>query len=733
MGIPERRERYFMERRDNIIRRKWIAVVLVFLCLMALCHPASVNAIDVPKVTFENVRNESPDLFIKKQVKTGMDGYDVPEDQEFLFILKLNGELAKRQAYRVFDEIGEEVFTYDIWGNRKAFQTGRSGEFSLLAGQTAMFEYVGQGVTYEVTEQQIEDYIQILPEGGAAATGTVQPSGALVNFTNLYLPKSAADTSNLIVRKSISFPEGYEIPETPYFSFQLKLDGKVYSHEKYEIRDMKTDEFLEEKMTDSEGKFLLKGGCMAVFRKIPTDIDYLVEEFQVDGWNITGDALAEGTVTAPATIVNYNNRNAAFAVSKEVEGEKDCLKEFEFLLTRADRSVWAGAPYYLYRTTDGKLEEVQMKTTEDNGTFLLKSGQTAIFCGAKKGEIVNIMEKADPDYEQILPANPGGYKEKMVADGVEILPFINKKTLNKGILSVSKNVENVKSMAAFAEDEFHFILYRRNTDEGQQEGYEPVGNALYTLHTGEAEVTGQTKEDGSFSIKANETARFQGLRYGEYKVEETDLSVEYVAKDAVLSQEGFLTEDGLEFTFVNLYLCKELDLYLTKKNRDEALLFGAAFMLYRDAELRNPIREEPFISGEDGTLCMPNLQAGTYYLAEIRSPEGYRLLGKPIKIDIVRKGANMKVSVDDNPTGTGAAGQIYTKIYANQDDEVYLTVYNSRNFLLPVTGGKGVIWIVTIVVIGVLTSIWSYIRWNSHMDARTLKRNQKRKRRKRQW
>ena len=62
MGIPERRERYFMERRDNIIRRKWIAVVLVFLCLLALCHPASVNAIDVPKVTFENVRNESPDL-----------------------------------------------------------------------------------------------------------------------------------------------------------------------------------------------------------------------------------------------------------------------------------------------------------------------------------------------------------------------------------------------------------------------------------------------------------------------------------------------------------------------------------------------------------------------------------------------------------------------------------------------------------------------------------------------
>ena len=55
---------------------------------------------DIPGVIFENSRNEAPDLYIKKQVKTAMEGYDPPEDQEFSFVLKLDGELAKRLEYR---------------------------------------------------------------------------------------------------------------------------------------------------------------------------------------------------------------------------------------------------------------------------------------------------------------------------------------------------------------------------------------------------------------------------------------------------------------------------------------------------------------------------------------------------------------------------------------------------------------------------------------------------------
>ena len=49
----------------------------------------------------------------------------------------------------------------------------------------------------------------------------------------------------------------------------------------------------------------------------------------------------------------------------------------------------------------------------------------------------------------------------MVFDGVEVLPFINRKESNAGTLSVTKVVENVKGTAAFAQDEFGFLLYRK--------------------------------------------------------------------------------------------------------------------------------------------------------------------------------------------------------------------------------------------------------------------------------
>ena len=337
---------------------------------------------DIPGVIFENSRNEAPDLYIKKQVKTAMEGYDPPEDQEFSFVLKLDGELAKRLEYRVFDKEDEEIFDRDILGNRKRFQTDRSGTFALKAGQTALFEYVGSGVRYEVTEQPAEDYVQIQPQGESAAVGTVPPSGAYVNFVNLYIPKSDRDTANLMIQKSISFPEGYEMPETPWFSFQLQLDGRKFSLEQYEIHDSRTDELLDKGVTDSEGIFKIKGGCTAVFREIPTDIDYLVTEKPEDGWYSTKETSLEGTVTAPGTIVNFNNKNVSFAVSKEVEGGES-TEEFRFLLTKADRTVWADAAYYLYRTVDGKLVDDLVHQTEKDGSFLMCHGQTAVFIGGE--------------------------------------------------------------------------------------------------------------------------------------------------------------------------------------------------------------------------------------------------------------------------------------------------------------------------------------------------------------
>lgn len=131
-----------------------------------------------PRVVFENAQNETPDLFVTKEVESLSEGYEVPEDLSFTFILRLDGELVNRMEYHLYDASGTEVFDKDTNGNNVPWKTDRSGTFSLKPGQTAKFEYVGTGVAYEVTEVPSEGWVQTRPAGGAAAVGTVGAQGA---------------------------------------------------------------------------------------------------------------------------------------------------------------------------------------------------------------------------------------------------------------------------------------------------------------------------------------------------------------------------------------------------------------------------------------------------------------------------------------------------------------------------------------------------------------------------
>ena len=69
---------------------------------------------------------------------------------------------------------------------------------------------------------------------------------------------------------------------------------------------------------------------------------------------------------------------------------------FTFLLTKGDKSVWAEAPYLLYRTNGEPVldeEGVQVSgVTDENGQFRLKPGQTAVFTGIRPGTVYNVSE-----------------------------------------------------------------------------------------------------------------------------------------------------------------------------------------------------------------------------------------------------------------------------------------------------------------------------------------------------
>lgn len=675
--------------------RKGLSFLTALLCLAGSLLPLRVSAAaaeEVPRVVFENEQNSTPDLYVTKKVESASGSLELPQNLSFTFVLKLDGELADRLPYRVFDESGTEVFD-EILGMQTGFKTDRSGTFTLKPGQTAKFEYVGAGVAYEVTELPKEGWEQVQPAGGAPAAGTVTDKGAWAEFTNL---TGGGGNARLVVRKSISFPNGYEIPETPEFLFQVKLEGKPYAQEAYDIIDTASTKVVGSGTTDAEGKFSLRGGQSADFREVPENVDYEVTEITAEapeGWRAVGETEKEGTTGAGGTtVLNFHNANASFAVTKKLEDDSKPDTEFTFLLTRADHSVWMGAKYLLYQTdgtpvTDENGDQT-LGVTDKNGNFSLKPGQAAVFTGIEPGTLYHVSEVGRADYVQLVPGAAEGYTNKVVSDAVEVLPFVNR--LADSGLTVTKVLEHMTGDAPLEQREFTFILSRQADDS-----WRVMANTDYSIEVGTSQNTYQTDAEGKFTLKANETARFTGLPEGSYKVEEdvTDFGPEYEQKEPVQYQEITAAERNVNFLFKNRYNTRYFDLYLYKKNRDGDLLDGAEFMLYRDELLTNPVEEEPYTTGVDGKIHVEDLKTGIYYLVETKSPEGYRLLVNPVKIEVTWEGSSMQVQVDDRVVTSGEEDdQIYIKPGEDTGDErkydeVHITIYNSRNFTLPATGG----------------------------------------------
>lgn len=694
--------------------RKLLSFLALICCLSGFLQPLAANAAEeVTRVTFENEQNDSPDLYVTKKIESASDDYEAPEGLRFTFILRLNGSLADRLKYRVFDENGSEVYNYsdgestdDNKPNKIPYRTDRSGTFTLAPGQTARFEYVGVGTSYEVTEVPTDGWIQTTPSGGAPATGTVTDKGAWANFVNL--TGESSGEAKLLIRKDISFPEGYEAPVTPDFTFYLELGGKAWAQEPYTVIDTASGAETGSGTTGADGSFTLLGGQTAQFEDIPEDTDYKVTEKETDGWRISGEASQEGTTGTSGTVtVYFNNANASFIVTKTMQDGSKPDKEFTFLLTDANRTVWRDAPYLLYYTTgeqvlDDKGNPVE-GATDEKGNFTLKPGQAALFTGIETGTVYNVSEIGEPDYVQVVPSSAEGYTDKTVTDAVEVLPFVNREA--EGGLSVTKRLVNSDGEAPLEQKEFTFVLRRLAEAEEPDAAntYEPVEGAVYSLETGTSQYTYKTDSEGKFTLKANETARFTGLPSGDYQVEELQGSLEYIAQVKV--QEGSLTssEPNLSFVFTNEYSSRLFNLYLIKEDHSDNALAGAEFMLYRDELNQNPVQEEPYVTDSDGKITVESLKTGTYYLVETKAPEGYQLLANPVKIDVTWLEDEMQVTVDDKTiTSTEEDDQIYIVQNIDEADEVHVTIYNSRNFTLPVTGGTAVLLGAALVGIAVL-------------------------------
>ena len=324
--------------------KKIISFLTILCCLAGSLLPAyaaeSGTGSGAPRVTFINEPNNSPDLFVDKIVENAVPGaqYAAPEHAAYRFVLKIGGKIAANEEYRLLDAEHGELTRKTSSGNKISFRTDSSGVFTLEAGQQAWFEYVGTGVKYEVIELDtylcpvtdddggevsvsggyglydgdgnklrdeieyqmrslsVDGYRQVSPPGNQAneaSTGekSILANGSSETFTNRYTGRGTGDRTVLEISKSVSFPAGYAVPETPDFQFRVELDGSPYAGKEYTIIDTASGNPVVHPetglpctgMTDGNGCFTLKGGQTASFQEIPTELDYKVYELLGEG------------------------------------------------------------------------------------------------------------------------------------------------------------------------------------------------------------------------------------------------------------------------------------------------------------------------------------------------------------------------------------------------------------------------------------------------------------------
>lgn len=145
-----------------------------------------------------------------------------------------------------------------------------------------------------------------------------------------------------------------------------------------------------------------------------------------------------------------------------------------------------------------------------------------------------------------------------------------------------------------------------------------------------------------------------------------------------------------------------------KTNEKDVKLEGATFKLYRDSNLSDLVKvkkstngyvvsngvDEEIVSNAKGEFVIQGLDQGTYYLKEIKAPDGYTLLKEAIEIQITPTFVADRNNYTSNGEGlvSLSATSFNTHLNASTNDlSVALKVVNQTGSKLPVTGSMGTI------------------------------------------
>ncbi|MCD7746315.1 MAG: DUF5979 domain-containing protein [Lachnospiraceae bacterium] len=313
---------HFPVSPERVPRRLVSISICAMLLLLLHCSVLADNT----HITFTNARTDQPDLYVTKTVTSAVAGYD-PPNAEFTFILKWDpdkdGKLtyAKNETYTVYAADGTQIKNYDGEGNEISWKTTAAGRFTIKAGQTAKFEYAGNGVEYEITEILPDDcWIQTIPANGLSAAGKVEEKGTVVCFENMYIPEVPTPPGGEEVPTSLSIKKvtvdenNAIISSDAGFQFTVTIGGSAWSGKKYTIYDSDGTE-TGTGISDDSGSFVITGGQRAVFDDIPLNEDYTGTETGTGGWECVTEASVSGGTTYPVVYTSFTNRQSAGRIS----------------------------------------------------------------------------------------------------------------------------------------------------------------------------------------------------------------------------------------------------------------------------------------------------------------------------------------------------------------------------------------------------------------------------------
>ncbi len=360
---------------------------------------------------------ERPYLYLTKTLNGVPEGVDASDDM-FTFQVKLYDKKAKAfipaadREYWVVDAVHLDG---DVPEKLKTGRTDAEGNVTFKAGQVVALEADYPHQRFEVTE----------PEPGAGwscaeneATGWVDDFGTEASITNIWnkltVMKNMAgkDTTN-------DATQAFDMADGAY-GFKL-VDGEYVSNNKGKHSTTATSTWTAKYDMDSVSfnySYSSESGCdrFTLIVAGKTIANAVSGATTVKTWS--GPLKAGDTIVmkyAKDGSVDKNDDQCKvydILVLNQADTEDDT--EFTFELKDADGSTVANAPLVIGAVPG---------STDDNGRFHLKAGQTASIAVAT-GEYT-VAEVPTAGYEQVLPANGEAAHVTVSTEGGNAVEFLN--------------------------------------------------------------------------------------------------------------------------------------------------------------------------------------------------------------------------------------------------------------------------------------------------------------------